>query len=727
MWNSDPPQGKTSEQELVIIGRPPIPRFGAPQGSQVLIPQILDTMVYEFTDWFDLSWLKRIPVTIKTSVVPSTQNNFPFLINSTFTDLIDESEAELRFAGVDKTQLEYEIQSFNSLTGELIAWVLLPSISDSDIVYVYYDNDTAVDEQNPPAVWDVNYKTVLHLNNNENDSTINAQDFTAGGNYVNSAGQIGVGGLFVGAHLIRNPYTVFPTTQLTIDFWIKSITGNDTVASYAVSGNIDQFITRMLSSLEFGISGDIFNSGISVTSSSFEKITMTWDSITGNVILYKDGIAVASGTVSIGEILVNGGSLVIGRKQGSVGGGFSESLTGELDEFRISDIVRSADWILTESNNQKSPNAFYNIDAFESAPLAVIPDSMAYESDDWFEWNYLQRTSVTINGGQVPSTQNNFPFLINSTFTELQGKTEDGIRFTDVNNIAFEFYDIQNFNPTTGELIAWILLPSISDGDVIHIYSDNATAIDKQNPNAMWNNYISRWSLSDTPGGVDSIIDSTVNPKNGTPMGTMQSANGLIGNALSFDGLDDYIELGPIPIGEKLMMANSDIAISCIIKPVFGGDIFQRIIEKSDGISGANGYGLTLRTDEIILYHNGIRIMTSDPVIIDDTKFYHITATKENGVAVGKIYVNGMDVGGSVTNETIPNVEANMRIGTWNHDTAREYQGLAEEIRVTNIIPSTDKVTTEFNNYNSPSAFYSTGIVQNRPDESTLDTMGYEE
>ena len=32
LWHPDPPQGVTSEQGLVIIGRPVIPRFGAPQG-----------------------------------------------------------------------------------------------------------------------------------------------------------------------------------------------------------------------------------------------------------------------------------------------------------------------------------------------------------------------------------------------------------------------------------------------------------------------------------------------------------------------------------------------------------------------------------------------------------------------------------------------------------------------------------------------------------------------
>ena len=34
---------------------------------------------------------------------------------------------------------------------------------------------------------------------------------------------------------------------------------------------------------------------------------------------------------------------------------------GSLDEVRISNTVRSADWIATEYNNQSSPSAFYTI------------------------------------------------------------------------------------------------------------------------------------------------------------------------------------------------------------------------------------------------------------------------------------------------------------------------------------------------------------------------------
>lgn len=34
-WMPSPPQGFSREQELIIIGRPPIPQFAPPQGSAI--------------------------------------------------------------------------------------------------------------------------------------------------------------------------------------------------------------------------------------------------------------------------------------------------------------------------------------------------------------------------------------------------------------------------------------------------------------------------------------------------------------------------------------------------------------------------------------------------------------------------------------------------------------------------------------------------------------------
>jgi len=37
-WNADPPQGKSNNGELVIIGKPLTPRFGSPQGDANVPP-----------------------------------------------------------------------------------------------------------------------------------------------------------------------------------------------------------------------------------------------------------------------------------------------------------------------------------------------------------------------------------------------------------------------------------------------------------------------------------------------------------------------------------------------------------------------------------------------------------------------------------------------------------------------------------------------------------------
>ena len=43
-------------------------------------------------------------------------------------------------------------------------------------------------------------------------------------------------------------------------------------------------------------------------------------------------------------------------------------LNGAIDEFRIESVARSADWITTEFNNEKTGAAFYTVGPQESAP-----------------------------------------------------------------------------------------------------------------------------------------------------------------------------------------------------------------------------------------------------------------------------------------------------------------------------------------------------------------------
>lgn len=63
------------------------------------------------------------------------------------------------------------------------------------MLYIYCGNPTCENQQNSTAVWDANYKLVLHLNENTgtpHDSTINGTNGTSFGNLAHGvAGAIG--------------------------------------------------------------------------------------------------------------------------------------------------------------------------------------------------------------------------------------------------------------------------------------------------------------------------------------------------------------------------------------------------------------------------------------------------------------------------------------------------------------------------------------------------------
>jgi len=52
LWHPDPPQGSTTEQGLVIIGRPVIPKFGAPQGTSQVMPPIVGGWISNLDEQF---------------------------------------------------------------------------------------------------------------------------------------------------------------------------------------------------------------------------------------------------------------------------------------------------------------------------------------------------------------------------------------------------------------------------------------------------------------------------------------------------------------------------------------------------------------------------------------------------------------------------------------------------------------------------------------------------
>ena len=123
----------------------------------------------------------------------ATLANFPMLFSVTDSDLRHTSSGgdvtdlggdDIIFVALDAMtcggpsicRLDHEIEKYVNTTGELVAWVRLPSVNTSaaasdTIIYIYYgDGKVTSPTENPAGVWDANHAGVWHLHDDFLDS-----------------------------------------------------------------------------------------------------------------------------------------------------------------------------------------------------------------------------------------------------------------------------------------------------------------------------------------------------------------------------------------------------------------------------------------------------------------------------------------------------------------------------------------------------------------------------
>jgi len=214
---------------------------------------------------------------------------------------------------------------------------------------------------------------------------------------------------------------------------------------------------------------------------------------------------------------------------------------------------------------------------------------------------------------------------------------------------------------------------------------------------------IGHWKLDETTGTVardasDYDFDGDLEGDSTTVFDfSTKGSLGSVGRALEFDGDDDLIELGVIDSDNPLMLADSDFTISVwVFKNNVGGmeDGAQRIVDKSSGSLGLGGYALWLGSSGLGVSVNGDpsgfpALKTGKPNIYG--RWYHIAVTMTS--TIGVIYVDGVPQVLDEHHPLLPSEsEVGMRIGSWNHSTAREFKGLMDDLRIYNYALDQDEV-----------------------------------
>jgi len=166
--------------------------------------------------------------------------NFPMLFSGTYSYLAAAGSGggvqnangfDIIFASdpAGTTKLDFEVESYNPATGQIVAWVRIPTLSHTKdtIVYLNYGNSSITTSQsNRPGVWESSFKAVFHLGNgltlNPNDATSNAVTGTNVNGVTAVAGTIDGAAGFNGSRYITGSGINLANSPFTISVWQKA-------------------------------------------------------------------------------------------------------------------------------------------------------------------------------------------------------------------------------------------------------------------------------------------------------------------------------------------------------------------------------------------------------------------------------------------------------------------------------------------------------------------------
>lgn len=207
--------------------------------------------------------------------------------------------------------------------------------------------------------------------------------------------------------------------------------------------------------------------------------------------------------------------------------------------------------------------------------------------------------------------------------------------------------------------------------------------------------WIGRWTLDETQGTL--AADSSGKNRNGTLMGGLSfdadRVNGNLGTALSFDGVDDYIDL---PDGFSEFDNGCTIALWA--KPTAVKN-FARFIELGNGASSNNIYLARSGTTNDLAF-KVFGGSSSDgavvaPNVIELNRWQFLAAAIDTSGSV-TLYKNGQPIQTGISTWPWGVIRTRNYIGRSNWSSDEYYQGAMDEIRVYDYALTPAEIQTLF-------------------------------
>jgi lysozyme family protein len=678
------------------------------------------------------SWTKRKRVTFDTSSISTSLSNFPVLVSlnpANFTFANARSDGfDVVFTDSSGTALNFDREKYDgSTTG--VFWVKMPTLhaGGSDYIYMYYGNSGASSDPMTSGVqqatWDSNNKMVQHLEESGacavtfTDSTSNANNGSCTGSPTAATGRFDGGRTTIpgstSAIQVANSASLNFTGAITISIWAKSnaYAGNPRLVS---KGHTQFEFLDNAGVLELDINSTTAVAATSMpTAGTWHHLVATNDVSGGVARLYVDGVKVAENgdqpmatTTTVLDIGTNPNALAN-----------TDYWDGILDEARVSDVARSADWIKAEYVvGSGSYTTFGQEDAVGSAgnvwsdvgnPWCSASSPVTCNS------SWTKRKRIAIDNSASSSTLSNFPVMVNlttSNFTFANARSDGfDVVFADSSGNTLN-YDREKYDGSASGIF-WVSVPSLyaTSNNYIYMYYGNSGA--SSDPvtgtvrNNTWNsNYAGVWHFKESSG---TTADATSNANTGTlTNGAAFTTSGKIGNAVSYDGSNDFVNAGS---GASLdNLKTSGMTAEAWINPTsLAASTWGQIIDKAQDANPTNGWIFQAvgGSNSLDFDHTGTATVQRESALqtLNTNVWQHVVLvwTGSTSSITIQFYLNGVETGyASTGNNGTTLSDDSARSMSFGCDVIASspncFAGKEDEVRVSNTTRSADWIKAEY-------------------------------
>lgn len=185
------------------------------------------------------------------------------------------------------------------------------------------------------------------------------------------------------------------------------------------------------------------------------------------------------------------------------------------------------------------------------------------------------------------------------------------------------------------------------------------------------------------------VSDSSGNGNEGTIYGATW-VTGISGNALEFDGVDDYLDINDGSSSTEIDLNNREFTLTAWIKPTFEGLGMQSLFERTSN----HFYFRITATSLSMQYNDGSWQSLSAAHGMTADNWYHVAAVgSDNGQF---LYLNGNEIGNDTATGR-PTSYAAVRCVGGRNDVSSTFNGTIDEVRIYNRTLTLGEILGHYN------------------------------